>query len=111
MGRGYNFVSSQIMLLIPEFLDQSLQARALGMPAHQTGAGFFMNAEQIELLAQLAVIAFGCFFLTPFVGFQIRFLLPGGSVDSLQHGPFFVAPPIGTGHRQEFHRFRIDVAR
>ena len=49
--------------------------------------------EEIEFLAEAAMIALFCFF-------HIVFLGPGGTVNSLQHFILAVASPVGTG---KFH--------
>src|SRR5207245_8336476 len=54
----------------PVFDDLSNQA-AFGMPENQAGAGFFLDAEEVELRAQLAMIAAFGFLNAVQVGVQL----------------------------------------
>lgn len=56
--------------------------------------------EEIEFLAEAAMIALFCFFQHMEVSSHIVFLGPGGTVNSLQHFILAVASPVGTG---KFH--------
>ena len=53
--------------------------------------------EEIEFLAEAAMIALFCFFQHMEVSSHIVFLGPGGTVNSLQHFILAVASPVGTG--------------
>jgi hypothetical protein len=70
---------------------------ALGMPEDQTGARYFLDGKQIELLAQQAVVAP----LRLFQAGKVLLQLFGGeeccSIDPLQLRILFVAQPIGAG--------------
>ena len=76
--------------------------RALGMPEDEAGAGELLNAEQVELLAQHAMVALGRFFKPREVGVQILLREEGGAVNALQLRIFFVAEPVGAGQRGDF---------
>ena len=87
----------------PGFNDVADEA-ALGMPENQAGAGFFLNAEEIELRAEFAVIAALGFFqaMQVFVEFFLR--EEGGGVDALQLRVAFLAFPVGAGDAHQFER-------
>jgi hypothetical protein len=59
---------------------------------------FFLHVVQVELLADLAVVALGGLFQTLQVGLELLLVGPGGAVDALQHLVVGVAAPVGAGH-------------
>src|SRR5207244_9022312 len=81
---------------------------ALGMPENQPGPSEFLDREQIELLAEGAVIPL--FGLLDLVQIVVQFLLgeERGSVDALQLGIPFIAQPIGAGDIQQLES--LDLA-
>ena len=82
---------------------------ALGMEEDQAGPGEFLDAEQVELLAELAVVAL----LGLFQPLQVlvQFLLgeEGGAVDALQLLVVLVALPVGAGDGQQLERLDRSV--
>ena len=62
--RRDDLVPAPVMLCVPEVLNQPLEARALRMEADEAGASFFVDAEKVELLANLPMIAALCLFET-----------------------------------------------
>ncbi len=74
------------------------------MPEDQASAGLFLDREEIEFLAEFAVIAFGCFLelLQMRVEFFLR--IPSRAVDALQHCVVLVAAPVCARHAGEFQR-------
>ena len=62
---------------------------ALGMPEDEAGAGQLLNAEEVELLAQQAMVALGRFFKAGEVRVEILLREEGGAVDALQAGDSF----------------------
>ena len=77
------------------------------MEKDQPRPGKLLNAEEIEFLAELAVIALlGLFeFVQVFVEFL--FCEPGGAVNPLQLLVFLVAFPVGARDGQELERFDL----
>ncbi len=71
------------------------------VPEHHTRR-FFLHVIQVELFADLAVIALGRFFQTLQVGVQLLLVCPGGTVDTLQHFVFAVAAPVSAGGFLQF---------
>ncbi len=72
------------------------------MPEDQSGAGDLLNAEQVELLAQQSMVAFGRFFKASEVCVQILLRKKGGAVDALQLRVLLVSQPISSGQREHF---------
>src|SRR5690349_12768172 len=77
------------------------------MKENQTGTGQLLNAEQVEFLSQLAMVAPFGFFQT--VEILVEFLLgeERRPVNSLQLGILFVALPISTCDGQQFESFQL----
>jgi hypothetical protein len=64
-------------------LDLLPHGPAVRMPEHHAGR-FFLQVEQIELPAELAMVALLGFFQHVQVGVEFFLLRPGGAVDALQ---------------------------
>ncbi len=69
-----------------------------GMKENQTRAGQFLDAEQVELLADLAVVALLRFFQLVQVLVKIFFGKPGRAVNPLKLFVLLVAFPICAGN-------------
>ena len=82
---------------------------ALGVPEDEAGSGEFLDAEQVELLAQQTVVALGRFFEAGEVLVQIFFGKERGAVDALQLRIFLVAQPVGA--RETGDLDGLDAAR
>ena len=67
------------------------------MPEDEACAGDFVNAEEVELFAEEAVVAAGGLFESGEVGIHIFLGEEGGSVDALKLGIFFIAEPVSAG--------------
>ena len=80
---------------------------ALGMEENQPRPGQFLNAEQVELLAQLAMVALLGFFELGQV--LVQFLLgeERRAVDALQLRVLLVALPIRAGDREQLERLDL----
>ena len=72
---------------------------------------FFLQMEEIELLAQTAMVALFSFGKHREIGFLILLLCPGRAVDALQHFVLAVAAPVGTGHLHELEDLELARAR
>lgn len=99
------------VLVFPEALNLEPDHAAVGVPKDQPLPNLIVLAVQVQLLAQLAVVALAGFFHLPQVFFQLFLAFPGGAVDALQHGAFLVSTPIRSSHVQQLNRFRIDFSR
>ncbi len=110
MGRVEQLVAAFEMRLAPELLDQQTHAGAAGVPEHQTGSGFILDREQIEILADAPVVAAQGLFLATFVFRQLLRCFPGGSIDPLQLGSGFVAAPVGAGNTFELEGLGVELS-
>ena len=73
------------------------QRPALGVPEHGAGR-MLVDVEQVQFLAELAVVALFGFLQHRQVGLEFFLAGPGGAVDALQHLVAVVAAPVGAGH-------------
>ena len=81
----------------PVFHDLADDA-ALGMPEDEAGAGDLLDAEEVELLAEDAMVAAPwLLFQAREVGVEIFLREEGGAVDALELGILLVAEPVGAG--------------
>src|SRR6202034_2109002 len=69
---------------------------ALGMPEDEAGAGELLNAEQVELLTEDAVVAARSLFQALEVGIHLFLGEEGHAVDALQLRILLVAEPVGA---------------
>jgi hypothetical protein len=72
------------------------------MPEDEAGAGELLNAEEVELFAEDAMIAARGFFQAREVGVKIFLREEGRAVDALQLGILFVAEPVSAGELGDF---------
>ena len=78
--------------------DQRLEdGPALGVPEHHAGT-FLLEVEQVELAAELAMVALLGFLDLLEVGVEVFLLGERRAVDARQHRVVGVAAPIGAGH-------------
>ena len=75
------------------------------MPEDEAGAGEFLNAEKIELLAEDAMVAAVGFFEALEVGVKIFLREERGAVDALELRVLLVAEPVGAGERADLEGF------
>ena len=78
---------------------------ALGVPEDEACAGELLNAEEVELLAQDAMVAARGFFKAGEVGVQIFLGEEGGAVDALELRILLVAEPVSAGEAGDFEGF------
>src|SRR5208282_1654181 len=70
---------------------------ALGVPEDEAGAGELLNAEEVELFSQNAMIAARCFFKASEVVVEVFLGEEGRAVDALELRILFVAEPVCAG--------------
>ena len=106
-------VAAGELLRLLELLDQEADQGALRVPEDKAGADLVGDGEEVEFLAEPAVVAPLRLFQPVEVVVQLFLGRPGRAVDALQHRPALVAPPVGAGHGLEFERAdlgrRVDV--
>ena len=81
---------------------------AARQPQRQAGADVVVEGEELQLLAELAMVALLRLLEHGEVGVQLGLVLEGGAVDALELRVFLVAFVIGAGHVGELER--ADVA-
>ena len=74
-----------------------------GMPENQTGR-VVVDMEQVQLTAELAVIAFFGLFKAQQILLQVFFAGPSGAIHALKHFVFTVATPVGP---RDLHQFEV----
>ena len=72
------------------------------MPEDEACAGELLNAEEVELLAQDAMVAARGFFEAGEVGIEIFLGEEGGAVDALELRILLVAEPVSAGEAGYF---------
>src|SRR6266478_5373748 len=110
--RGINEVVAALEQFFaqPIFDDLANQA-ALGVTENQAGAGFFLNADKVELRAQLAVIAALGFLDAVKVRVQFFLREEGHRVNALKLGIAFLALPISAGDVHQLERLNALARR
>ena len=95
-GEDHLVAAADALIAHPVFHGLADEA-ALGMPEDEAGAGDFLDAEEVELLAEDAVVAGLDFFEVLEVGVEIFGVEEGGAVDALELLVVLVAEPVGAG--------------
>ena len=96
--RGIHLDVTGLFLALAHIADQLLeQGPALGVPEHRARCAV-VEMEQVQLCAQLAVIALAGFFEAGEVGLEVLGVGPAGTVDPLQRCVVGVAAPVGARH-------------
>ena len=96
--------AAQALVAHPVFHDLADDG-ALGMPEDEAGAGQLLNAEEVELLAEDAMVAARGFFKAGEVLVELFFREEGRAVDALQLGILLVAEPVGAGEAGDLEGF------
>ncbi len=98
-------VDQLIAALENDVLDEAAQLevdhRPFGVPQDQPGTDVPLHREQVEVLADDAVIALAGFLEPPQVALEIVLREPGSPVNALQHLAALVAAPIRAGGVQQ----------
>ena len=66
-----------------------------------------MKAENIQLFAELTMIALGRFLQHVEIRLKIFFLLKSSAVNTLEHFIMFIAAPVRAGDTLQLHRFHL----
>ena len=99
------FITSVDLHLAHVLLKHLIDRPAIGMPEHHARR-FFLGMEQVQTLANLAVIALLGLFHTLDVGSQLLLVCPGSAVDTLQLLVLGIAAPVGTGNPGQLECFQ-----
>ena len=96
--------AAQALVAHPVFHDLADDG-ALGMPEDEAGAGELLNAEEVELLAEDAMVAARGFFKAREVRVEIFLREERGAVDALELRIFLVAEPVSAGEAGDLEGF------
>src|SRR6266436_4150074 len=103
--RGKDEVVAALEQFVAEpVLDNLSNEAALGMPEDEAGAGFFLNAEEVELDAELAMIAALGFFEAVQMFVQLFLREESHGVNALELGIALLAFPVGAGDVHQLER-------
>ena len=106
LRRLHFLVAVDLVLVAHVLLHLLPDGPALRMPEDQARR-LVLEVEQVELLAQLAVVALFRFFQVVQVQLLVFLLGPGGAVDALQHLVLGVAAPVGAGQLHQLEHFQL----
>jgi len=109
VGGVDHLIAVGIVLVAPEGLDRLTDAGSHRMPIHQTRAGFFMQAEQVELLAELSMIALLHILKVLQVQPKVLRIRPCSTVDAGQHRVGLLPAPIGTGDAHQLEGIGLQL--
>ena len=94
-------VAPALLLILHKALQRLDNAGALGQQDGQALTDDVHGGEQLQLAAQLVVVALFCLLQLGKVGLQVSLLLECGAVDALEHLVLFAAAPVGAGNAHE----------
>src|SRR5665811_379652 len=109
-GRRDFLVAAAILDLADGGLESAPQALTLGVPEGRAGADV-VEAEQIQLNAETAMVAALGFLAAVKVAVQLFLRGPDRAVDTLEHRPFLRAAPVRTGDGHQLERADLACAR
>ena len=95
-GEDERVAAAEILVAHPVFHLFADEA-ALGMPEDEAGAGELLNGEQVELLAEQAMVALLGFFELVEVVVELLLGVERRAVDALELRVLLVAQPVGSG--------------
>ena len=104
MGRVHERVPALAVLRPPPVLELLTDDRQVGQPQDQTAPQLLVDAVELEVAAEDAVIAPLDLLQALQVRVELRLGRPDGAVDPLQLGVVLVATPVGAGDRHELER-------
>ena len=113
VGRDHRQVAALNLNFAQPAFQRVAQGRAFWQPERQTLAHHAVDDEEIEPLAQDAMVALGRLFQTGAVIAQFLRRLPSRAINPRQLPALFIAPPIGAGRRPQRNadRLGVDVLR
>ena len=91
-------------------LDHLPEGPALRVPENHA-RGFFLEVEEVHVLAKLAVVAAGGLFEHVQISLQLILRRERGAVDTLQHLILRVAAPVSAGHLHQLMHLQHTGAR
>ena len=111
VGRVHELITAREDDVLDEAAQLEVQDGALGMPENQPRTHVFLNRKQVELLADVAMVALARFLEPRDVLIEILLAEPRRPVDALQHLTPLVAAPIRTRGMQQLEVLDLPGAR
>ena len=109
--RGVDFLIAVLAQQLADVvLDFDVDPPAAVVPEHHPRR-FFLDVEQVERLADFAMVAFFRFLQPVQVGLQRLLIQPGGAIDALEHLVAGIAAPVGPGHLHQLERLELAGGR
>src|ERR1700722_12303737 len=94
--KDHGVAAAQTLIAHPVFHHLADDA-AFRVPEDKAGARDLLNAEQVKLLAEQAMVALGRFFEAGKVGVEIFLREEGSAVNALQLRILFIPEPVSAG--------------
>src|ERR1039458_1883038 len=104
-------VAALDVLVAHPVFDLAAHDAALGMEEDQARSGEVLDAEEVELFAELAVVALLGFFELGEILVDLLLAEEGGAVDTLQLLVVLVAFPVGAGDGEQLERLDLGGRR
>ena len=108
--RAHPLVAVPVLHLLGQPLELADDRGAGGLPQRQAGPHLLVEGEDLQLLAELAVVAQLRLLEQVEVALELLLVAPGGAIDALQHRLVLVAPPVGAGDRQQLESLARHLA-
>ncbi len=109
VGGVDHLIAVRIVLGSPEVLDLLSDTGSLGVPVDQTGASLLVEAEEVELLAQAAMVALLDVGESLQVEAQLLAILPGGPIDAGEHRVALFAAPVRPGDARQLEGRALEL--
>src|SRR5450756_1209717 len=111
VGSVDEFIPTLDVLSTPEILDLLANNGSLGMPENQSSAGLLLNAVEVQLLPQLAMVALGSLFPSRDKTDQLFLRWESRTIDALKHLVLLVPSPIRSCDRQKLKMLKVACGR
>ncbi len=105
MRGGHLHVAGLLLGRLHEVDEPLAQRCTLGQPQRKAGAHLLAEGEQVQFLAELAVVALLGFLQQHEVFVQFLLLGEGDGVKAGELLALLIAAPVGPGHAEHLHRF------
>ena len=107
--RAHALVAGLELHLLRQLLQLLDHDAAVGQPERQARPDLIVEDEDLQVLAQLAMVALLRLLQHLEVLAQLLLVAPGRAVDALEHGIVLVAAPVRARHRHQLERVRRDL--
>src|SRR5450830_329079 len=111
VGRVDEFIPTLDVLRTPEILDLLANNGSFRMPENQSSASLFLNAVEVQLLPQLAMVALGSLFPSRDKTDQLFLRWESRTIDALKHLVLLVPSPIRSCDRQKLKMLKVACGR